>query len=221
MAQDFLEDMALQIAGDLGDPRTNYLSDGKTITAEQLESGITEAVIELYEVKLGVKAGENLSTKAASGFMNKYLDYRKEEILSRTIVDPPLKLWDKPSEDVTKIRKIISIEVNATNPLIQKKIASPYNDEQYQSVINNSYSNYAPSTDDIWFYEYKTQVSLEMGTGTGGDNVISAGTLKLICLTEPVKQVFGVTLPDILAPRSWRSEIIELSKQIILGSHQQ
>lgn len=218
--QTFLERLSNRLGKELGDTPADYTADGKTILAEQRESAINRAVGELYDAKLG--DGE-LTVTLAQAFMNKFIDYRYIETYTRTAGMDNTKTWEKRSEDELKIRKIISILINATDPLIQNVTAYPYTDEQYNSAPNNQYSNFYPTTIKPWFYEFTDSFSLEMGVGSDGisDNVIDVGTLKAQCLIAPVYQAFGTTLPDILAPKIWENEIIELAKSIVQGSNQQ
>lgn len=219
--QPYLEKLSLRLSDDLGDVATSgYTADGETIEAIQRESAINRAVKSLYDTELDIELAKvnNDLNKAAESMMSRFMNYREIITITRTSIDPPAKIWTKDE----KIRKMLTVTVNATNPEITGKIAKPLKDWQYHQASTNQYSNFKSTTSKPHFYEFEKTFSLELGKGsTGADNVISEGTLELVCLTQPMYTAFDTTGDDINAPGTWEDSIIELAKAIVLGNHQQ
>ena len=214
--QVFLQRLSLRLSDNLGDVTDNYTTDGKTIKAIQREGGINEAVTLLYEMKL--KEIDPDFDKAAEFFMEKYKDFKVEVVYTRIPGDPLSNVFAKEAW----IRKIFTIKVNATTPAIWDKVAHGLSDAQYHTVKTNKFSNYKPSVLQPKFFEFKDSFTLELGsTPHGADIVMEDGTLKALCLREPVYQKFDIAGADIVCPRSWEDEVLELAKSIVLGNHQQ
>jgi len=191
----------------MGDAVTVYTSDGLTHKAIQREEALNRAVQDIYEAKL-IGSSDDFNT-AVCLFLNRYSFYRDTESYTITAGVPDSKAIPKG----TGIRAIKTIVINAGNPVIIDKIAYPLTSEQYQKVINNSYSNYLPSVIKPKFYEQGENFSIEIG---GGTRIIFGG-LEAIVLKEPVYTAFSTTGSDILAPGIWEAEIVAYAKKLILG----
>lgn len=200
--QPYLERLSLRLSDSLGDVVADYTADGNTIKAIQREEAINRAVTLLYNTKLDAISLD--IGKAAEPFMEKYLEYKHIKTYTRT---PPQSTNNFTKDE--NVRYIVNIRVNL------EKIAYPLKGVQYLEALTNKYSNYKPGLESPKFNEYKTYFTLELG-GT----IMQSGILEVLCLLEPLYTVFNMTGNDILGADKWEDEIIELSKAIVLGSHQ-
>lgn len=202
--QPFLERLSLRLS--VSDEVTDYTASGVTILAYQREDAINRAVKERYEDELIKRFGGDIDLLAASDkIMDTYkeLQYKLPFTISHSAPDSTALV--KPE----KIKIVKTILMKTVIPLIQNVRALPLTPDQYHMAKTQKYSNYKPTYINPRFYE--TATAIEMMIDVNGTK-INNGTLEALCLLQPVYQKFDRSGDDIICPRAWESDILDIAK---------
>lgn len=204
MAQPIIEEIDKNVNREAADQVSSYTSDGQTYTAQQREKAVNEAIGDIYTKKL-----EGLGIEQ---FSRIYPEFVKEKTITVT-PNGNSKLYIKDSD----VRLIFNILLNISTPAsITNGVAHYLKAEVIRQALYDSDSEFAPTTDNPKFSETERYFSLELG----GSVVVTAGTIKPLCLLQPIYVAYNASGTDTIIPRLWIKEVSVLAAQLIKSKTQ-
>jgi hypothetical protein len=219
MSQIIFSRLHLKLSNNIGDTVTDYQLDGKTILASKRTQALNDAIRFKYETILAgylenaMKKGED-AQKAYQRFADDYPAFRTQLTVNIVHTVPNSRAIPR-DENVRRYLGGTSSD-NLRPPTIGT--LTPFlNEEQYRRALTVPDSNFKPTATEPRFWETLDVVKVEIDQdGT----LIADGSLKFNVLINPIDTEINVSVPDVVVPNQWESEIISLASQICLSYRQ-